>query len=121
MDKRESSIERLLHRLEGHIEEERERIRVREEEVQAYRGELWAEAAEREKLLVRVVSEEETSERSLEEICKEHRVAFVVHSEEAGKALEKFADEGARLIRVIPGSGGIQRGAGINGSWLVFE
>ncbi len=35
MDKRESSIERLLHRLEGHIEEERERIRVREEEVQA--------------------------------------------------------------------------------------
>src|SRR3712207_7953026 len=53
VDKRESSIERLLHRLEGHIEEERERIRVREEEVQAYRGELWAEAAEREKLLVR--------------------------------------------------------------------
>jgi len=74
VDKRESSIERLLHRLEGHIEEERERIRVREEEVQAYRGELWAEAAEREKLLVRVVSEEETSERSLEEICKEHRM-----------------------------------------------
>ena len=96
-------------------------IMTREGEAQAYRDKLWAEAAEREKLLVRVVSDEEASERSVEEVCKQHQVAFVVHSEEAGEALKKFANEGARLIRVIPGSESMQRDAGLSGSWLVFE
>ncbi len=121
MGKTVTSIERLLHRIEGHTWEERESTRVREEEVQAYRGKLQAEEAEREKLLVQVGSDEETAQRSLEEICKKHRVEFVVHSEEAVKALGKFAGEGARLVRVIPGSGSVQRDAGVNGSWLVFE
>lgn len=70
MVKKETSIERLLHRIEGHFEEPRERTRTREEEVQTYGGKLWAEAAEREKLLVQAISDEETSERSLEDICK---------------------------------------------------
>jgi hypothetical protein len=121
VDKKETSTERLLHKIEGHVEDWRESTRVREEEVQAYRGKLWAEVAEQERLLVRAVSDEEASERSLEEVCKERQVAFVVHSEEDGKALEKLTDERARLATVIPGSGCVQRGAGIKGSWLVFE
>ncbi len=121
MDKREGFIERVLHKIERYVEEADERIRAREEELGHYRERLWAEAAERERLLVQTLNEEETRERSLEELAKEHRVAFVVHSEEAGKALEKFADEGAHFTRMIPGSGSVQRGAGIKGSWLVFE
>jgi hypothetical protein len=121
MDRREGFIERIVHRIERHVEEADQRMKTREEEVEHYRETLWAEAAERERLLVRVVSEEEARERSLEDIVKEHRVAFVVHSEEAGSALRELADGGARLVSVVPGSGSIQRGAGIKGSWLVFE
>ncbi len=118
---REGFIQRVLHRIERHVEEAGERMRVREEELEHYRETLWAEAAERERLLVRVVSEEETRERSLEEVAKEHRVAFVVHSEEAGGALQELAAGRARLVSVVPGSGSVERGAGIKGSWLVFE
>ena len=118
---REGFIQRVLHRIERHVEEADERIRVREEEVEHYRETLWAEATERERLLVRVVSEEETRERSLEDVAKEHRVAFVVHSEEAGRALQELAAGRARLVSVVPGSGSVERGAGVRGSWLVFE
>ena len=78
-----------------------------------------AEAAERERLLARSTGEED-QELSLEEAAKEHRVAFVVHSDEAGKVLEKFAGEGARLVKMLPGSGGEGSGADIKGSWLMF-
>jgi hypothetical protein len=44
-----------------------------------------------------------------------------VHSEEAGRALKELADGGARLVSVVPGSGSLETGAGIEGSWLVFE
>jgi hypothetical protein len=67
------------------------------------------------------VSESEGREHSLEEAAKDRRVAFVVHSEEAGKALEKFAGDGARLVSVVSGSGSAGDGADIKGSWLVFE
>jgi len=118
---REGFIQRVLHRIERHLEEADERIRAREEELDHYRETLWAEAAERERLLVRVVSEEETRERSLEEVAKEHRVSFVVHSEEAGRALQELAAGRARLVSVVPGSGSVERSTGIKGSWLVFE
>jgi len=118
---REGFIQRVLHRIERRVEEADERIRAREEELELYRETLWAEAAERERLLVRVVSEEETRERSLEEVTKEHRVAFVMHSEEAGRALQELAAARARLVSVVPGSGSVERGSGIKGSWLVFE
>ena len=119
MGGRETSIERLLHGIEGRIEEWRGRMSAREMEVQAHREQLLTEAAERERLLARAVGEKEDRERSFEEAAKDHRVAFIVHSEEAGKALEKFAGEGARLVNVVQGSGG--SGADIKGSWLVFE
>jgi hypothetical protein len=119
--RREGFITGVLHRIERYIEEADERIRAREEEFEQYRETLWAEAAERERLLVRAVSGEEARERSLEEVAKEHRVAFVVHSEEAGRALKELAEGRARLVSVVPGSGGVEGGAGIKGSWLVFE
>jgi hypothetical protein len=121
MGRREGFIERIVHRIERHVEEADERRRVREEELEHYRETLWAEAAERERLLVRVVSEEEARERSLAEIVKEHRVAFVVHSDEAGSALNELADGQARLVSVVPGGGSVERSADIKGSWLVFE
>jgi hypothetical protein len=121
VENREGFIERVLHRIERRVEDASERMRAREEGFESYRETLWAEAAERERLLVQAVSEEEASERSLEEVAKEHRVAFVVHSEEAGRALKGLADGRARLVSVVPGSGGVESGAGIKGSWLVFE
>jgi DNA repair exonuclease SbcCD ATPase subunit len=118
---REGFIQRVLHRIERHVEEADERMRGREEELEHYRETLWAEATERERMLVRVVSEEETRERSLEEVEKEHRVAFVVHSEEAGRALQELAAGRTRLVSVVSGSGSVERASSIKGSWLVFE
>lgn len=119
VSKRETSIERLLHGIMGRIEEWRGRLSEREAELQAHRERLLSEAAERERLLTRAVSEREGREHSLEEAAKDRRVAFVVHSEEAGKALEKFASDGARLVSVVSGNEG--NVADIKGSWLVFE
>ncbi|MBA2346185.1 MAG: hypothetical protein H0V83_14035 [Rubrobacter sp.] len=121
MDRRESSIERLLHGIEDRIEEWRGRMSAREMELQAHREMLLTEAAERERLLAEATGENVDRNFSLEEASKEQRVAFIVHSEDAGKALEKFASEGARLVSVVPGSRNEDSGADIRGSWLVFE
>jgi hypothetical protein len=121
VDRKESSIERLLHVIEGRIEEWRGRMSARETELQAHRVMLLTEAAERERLLAEATGENVERNFSLEEASKEQRVAFVVHSEDAGKALEKFASEGARLVNVVPGSRNEDSGADIRGSWLVFE
>jgi hypothetical protein len=113
-------IERVLQRVEDHVEEWRKQDRGRKAELAAHRRELWAEAAERERLLTESVSEEEARRGSLEDIAKEHRVVFVVHSEEAGRALEDFAGEGDRLLRIVPGRGSYGSDNGTRGSWLVF-
>ena len=44
MDKREGFIEKIVHRIEKHVEEANERRRVREEQLEHYRKTLWAEA-----------------------------------------------------------------------------
>lgn len=120
-----SGIERILHRIEDRIEdyleEWRQQDTSRKAELAAHRAELWAEAAEREKLLAETIAGEESRRASLEEITREHRVVFVVHSEEVTRTLEIFASEGACLARVIPGRGGHNGDAGIVGSWLVFQ
>lgn len=121
MGGRETSIERMLHGIEGRIEEWRGRMSAREKELQAHREMLLNEAAERERLLAQEGGEKKDRERSFEEAAREHRVAFIVHSDEAGRALEKFAGEGARLVNVVPGSGSEENGGDIKGSWLVFE
>jgi hypothetical protein len=82
---------------------------------------LWAEAAERERLLAEAMSEEEAKRESIEELTKQHRVVFVLHREEVGDTLEDFAGRGDRLVSVVPRKGGEAITAGLKGSWLVFE
>jgi hypothetical protein len=119
---RTSMIERIVNRVEEHIEEWRKRDAARAAEAEANRDQLWAAAAERERLLAEVLGEEEAHRASVEEVMKEHRVVFVVHSEEAAQTLETFAREGDRLLKAIPSTrGSYAREMGIKGSWLVFE
>jgi hypothetical protein len=119
---RTSMIERIVNRIEGHIEEWRKQDAARAAEAEAHRDELWAAAAERERMLAKVIGEEEAHRSSVEEVMKEHRVVFVVHSEEVAQTLETFAQEGDRLIRAIPSTrGSYAKEMGIKGSWLVFE
>jgi hypothetical protein len=121
-EQRTSMIERLVQRVEEHIEDWRRRDAARAAEADANRDQLWAAAAERERMLAELVSEEEARRESVEEVMKEHRVAFVVHSEEVAQTLEAFAAEKDRLIRVIPSTRGrYAKEMGIKGSWLVFE
>src|SRR5829696_3863479 len=121
-ERRVSKIERMAHRVEEHIEEWRKRDAARHAEAEANRDQLWAAAAERERILAEIIGEEEAHRASAEEIMKEHRVVFVVHSEEVAQSLETFAQEGDRLIRAIPSTrGSYAKEMGIKGSWLVFE
>ena len=121
-EQRASMIERIVQRVEGHIEEWRRRDAAYAAEADANRDQLWAAAAERERKLAEVIGEEQAHRTSVEEVMKEHRLAFVVHSEEVAQTLEAFAGEGDRLIRVIPSTrGSYAKEMGIKGSWLVFE
>jgi hypothetical protein len=121
-ERRTSMIERIVQRVEEHIEDWRRRDAARAAEADANRDQLWAAAGERERILTELVSEEEDRRESAEEVMKEHRVAFVVHSEEVAQTLEAFAAEKDRLIRVIPSTrGSYAKEMGIKGSWLVFE
>ena len=119
---RASMIERIVQRVEGHIEEWRRRDAAYAAEADANRDQLWAAAAERERKLAEVIGEEQAHRTSVEEVMKEHRLAFVVHSEEVAQTLQTFAGERDRLIRVIPSTrGSYAKEMGIKGSWLVFE
>ena len=121
-ERRTSMIERIVHRVEEHIEEWRRRDAARAAEAEANRDQLWAAAAERERILAEVIGEEEAPRASSEEVMKEHRVAFVVHSEEVAQTLETFAGEKDRLVKVISSTrGSYAKEMGIKGSWLVFE
>jgi hypothetical protein len=121
-ERRTSRIERVVQRVEERIEEWRRRDAARHAEADANRDQLWAAAAERERMLAEVMGEEEAHRVSVEEVMKENRVAFVVHSEEVAQTLEAFAAEKDRLIRVIPSTrGSYAKEMGIKGSWLVFE
>ncbi|MGH3106518.1 MAG: hypothetical protein ACRDM3_04885 [Rubrobacteraceae bacterium] len=121
-EQRTSMIVRIVQRVEEHIEDWRRRDAARAAEADANRDQLWAAAEERERMLAELVSEEEARRESAEEVMKEHRVAFVVHSEEVAQSLEAFVAEKDRLIRVIPGTrGSYAKEMGIKGSWLVFE
>lgn len=93
-------------------------------ELASHREELWAEAAERQKLLAEAVSDEETPSASLEDMTKRHRVVFVLRREDLTDTLKTFAGEKDRLVNVVPGKGDYGSGKGIEGirgSWLVFE
>jgi hypothetical protein len=121
-ERRGFMIERIVNRVEEHIEEWRRRDAARAAEAEANRDQLWAAAAERERYLAEVIGEEESRGVSAEEVMKEHRVVFVVHSEEVAQTLKAFAREGDRLVKVIPSTrGNYAKEMGIKGSWLVFE
>lgn len=120
-EQRTSPMERILQRIEEHVENWRTRDATRHAEADAVRGRLWAEAAERERLLAEAVGEEEARRESIEELTKQHRVVFVLHREEVVETLEDFARQGDRLVSVVPRRGGETIGGGLKGSWLVFE
>ncbi|MDQ3496026.1 MAG: hypothetical protein M3514_00650 [Actinomycetota bacterium] len=116
-----SAIERMLHRIEEYLEDWRERDSALQAEADASRSRLWAEAAERERLLAEAVGAEEERRESIEELTMQHRVVFVLHRDEVVESLEEFARQGDRLVSVVPRRGGETISEGLNGSWLVFE
>jgi hypothetical protein len=116
-----SPIERVLHRIEEHLEDWRKRDAALQAEADASRSRLWAEAAERERLLAEAVGAEESRRESIEELTKQHRVVFVLHRTEVEETLEDFVREGDRLVSVVPRRGGETISEGLKGSWLVFE
>jgi hypothetical protein len=118
---RTSAIERILHRIEEHLEDWRKRDAVLQAEADASRSQLWAEAAERERLLAEAVGAEEARRESIEELTMQHRVVFVLHRDELVETLEDFARQGDRLVSVVPRRGGETISEGLKGSWLVFE
>jgi hypothetical protein len=121
-EQRASMIERIVGRVEEHIEDWRRRDAARAAEADANRDQLWASAGERERILTELVSEEEARRESAEEVMKEHRVVFVVHSEEVAQTLQTFVDEKDCLVKAIPSTrGNYAKEMGIKGSWLVFE
>lgn len=118
---KQSRLERIIHGIEERIEEWRNEDAARKMEAEANREMLWAEAAEREKMLVEAISEEEAQRESVEEETKEQKLVFVVHTDEVAETLQTFADEGDRLVKIMPGKGTHVGGSGLSGSWLVFE
>jgi hypothetical protein len=118
---RGSPIERVLHRIEERLEDWREREAALQAEADASRSRLWAEAAERERLLAEAVGAEEARRDSIEELTKQHRVVFVMHRTEVEETLQDFVREGDRLVNVVPRRGGEMISEGLKGSWLVFE
>ncbi len=115
-----SAIERMLHRIEEYLEDWRERDSALQAEADASRSRLWAEAAERERLLAEAVGAEEERRESIEELTMQHRVVFVLHRDEVVESLEEFARQGDRLVSVVPRRGGETISEGLKGSWLVF-
>ena len=117
----QSRLERIIHGIEERIEEWRKEDAARKMEAEANREILWAEAAEREMMLAEAISEEEAQRESVEEVTKQQKLVFVVHTDEVAKTLQTFAEEGDRLVKIMPGKGAHVGGSGLSGSWLVFE
>lgn len=118
---KQSRLERIIHGIEERIEEWRQEDAARKMEAEANREMLWAEATEREKMLADAINEEEAQRESVEEVTKQQKLVFVVHTDEVAETLQTFADEGDRLVKIMPGRGTHVGGTGLSGSWLVFE
>ena len=118
---RTSRLKRILQLVEEHVEDWRKRDAALKAEADDMRGQMWAEAAERERLLAEAMESEEDKLASIEDLTKEHRVVFVLHREEVVGTLEDLARQGDRLVSVVPRRGGETISDGLKGSWLVFE
>ncbi len=119
--KRESMIEKILHRAEDRIEEWRRKDQARQAEAEADRDKLWAEAKEREELLADGAREAESLRGSVQAVTDRRRFVFVVHSDEEARTLEAFASEKDQLVEVVPVKMSPEGDTDIKGSWLVFE
>ena len=120
-EQRTSRLKRILQRVEEHVEDWRKQDAALKAEADVMRGQMWAEAAERERLLAEAMESEEDGGASIEDLTKEHRVVFVLHREEVVETLEDLASQGDRLVSVVPRKGGEAVTAGLKGAWLVFE
>lgn len=118
---KQSKLERIIHGIEERIEEWRKEDAARKMEAEANREILWAEAAEREKMLADAISGEEAQRESVEEVTKQQKLVFVVHTDEVADTLQAVADEGDRLVKIMPGKSSHVGGSGLSGSWLIFE
>ena len=120
-EQRTSRLKRILHRVEEHVEDWRKRDAALKAEADDLRDQMWAEAAERERLLAQAMESEEDRRASIEDLTKEQRVVFVLHREEVVETLEDLASQGDRLVSVVPRKGGEAITGGLKGAWLVFE
>ena len=121
-EQRTSRLKRILQRVEEHVEDWRKQDAVLKAEADAMRGQMWAEAAERERLLAEAMRGQMWAGRdSIEQLTKENRVVFVLHREEVVETLEDLASQGDRLVGVVLRKGGEAITAGLKGAWLVFE
>ncbi len=59
-ERRIPMIEAILHRIEDNVEEWRRQDAARKADVASHREKLWAEAAERQKLLAEAIADEES-------------------------------------------------------------
>ena len=121
MEGRRNPIESVLRRIEERLATWREAQEAREVEAEADRNRLWAEAAERERLLVETIEDEESRRRSVGEICRDKKTVFVIHSRETKDALEGLSKEGVRFVGEIAAESASTRTTGLEGSWLIFE
>ena len=121
MQGRLNPIEGVLRRIEERLAPWREERQAREVEAEAHRDRLWAEAAERERLLVESVEGKQSRKRSAGEICRDEKAVFVIHSRETKEALEGLSEEGVRLVRMIAAESASTGDPGMEGSWLIFE
>jgi hypothetical protein len=121
MSRVENFIERTVHNIEQRIQQFREEEAARQTQLREHRNMLWAEAAEREKLLAEYIGDEESRELSVAQAARESGAVFVVHSEDATRALEGLVKDGARLTSVVPGQGTGDTETGVRGSWLLFS
>jgi hypothetical protein len=113
-----SAVDRVLKRVENGIEEWRQKDTARKQEAEENREMLWAEAAEREKMLAEAINEEE--EGSPISASGQQDVVYVVHSGASGQTLRDLAD-GRRLVEVISARTDYPGETDLGGSWLVFE
>jgi len=113
-------LEGIVQRIEDRVAEWRRHDDALKQEAEANRDELWAEAAERERLLAATMNQEKGHLTSPEGDTATHQVVFVVASDAFADALQNFSPQRDRLLSVVPAREG-GGGMGLRGSWLVLE
>lgn len=119
VEQHRSAVERLVHRVEDRIERWPREDAIRSREADERRDALWAEAAERQRLLRETLERESGEGSALAGAAERHRVVYVVASDEFADTLESFTPERERLTAVKPAPGG--GGTGLRGLFEARE